>query len=408
MPDDDTNANHNSFDREPSTGSFTTPETTSNPDTVEHADLKHRLEADSTDGHDSAAQTAADRPTEPVAPAAVVSPSVATADETELPHPGPGLMVLQWLVYALWGWTVLMLSGLVGLVINNLLSSKEETGGTEWYGGGIAYLLAAVIVLYVIALICDVFYNRFSQKYARTTGTNVIMVIHAVIFALFGVGALIWSVFSGVSMLIGDSSDTTGAITGILTGGVIFVIYGLTLLRTLQPRGIKRVAPWYWVAITVITVAAIAAGVVGPAAQAKLRAQDQLIERELPDVAQAVNDYAESNGRLPATLNDITYRSYDRDTDTKRVLELIEYKPGEQLTASKISPVNGGVSLDDLRRNDSPVFHYQLCVEYKSSTGDSRDYDSYRSGANRYPTTVSTYQHDAGVECYDVQTDYQY
>lgn len=416
MPDEDTSATVNSFDREPSSGSAPAHQQA---DVSEHADLKHRLEAHpehtqhgfTNPVRQPAESTVVPEPTQPL-----TSQPISSAD---LPHPGPGLLVLQWLTYALWGWTVLALSGLIILVVNQLLSS-DDGYSYFWSNSGIAYLLAAVIVLYVIALSCDVFYARAERKHARSNGTNVIMIIHAVLFALFGIGALISSVFGAVRLMIGDttnSTDTTGAVAGIISGAVIFIVYGLTLLRTLRPRWIKGVATTYWVAMTLLIIGFTIAGVVGPAAQARLKAEDEVIANALPGLAESINEQTTNTGSLPKSLDDVIISdNYGRKDEIRKLIDedLVKYTPGEKIGMTNDPndfPESIGKS-DFQITTAKPIYHYELCVEYKTSSGYGSDsYDSrYRdvNGQNKYDTSVSTYDHGKGETCYDVQTAYSY
>lgn len=50
-----------------------------------------------------------------------------------LPSNNIGIMVLQWLTYAFWGWTVLALSILTTTIVASLID-KAETGGFTPYG----------------------------------------------------------------------------------------------------------------------------------------------------------------------------------------------------------------------------------------------------------------------------------
>lgn len=408
MPDEDSHDKFHTFDREPNTGFAPSS------DTTEHADLQHRIEADSED--DKPVTQSAQAP-EPVAQSTPVAPNsepLATpAAVSELPNAGPGMMVLQWLTYAFWGWTVLSLSGLILLVVNQLISKMNgDSGGSSeyWFGGGIAYLLAAVLVLFVIALICDVFYSRAEKRHARGTGTNVIMIIHAVIFALFGIGALIMSVFGIVSLLIGDSSDTSGVTSTVISGAIIAGLYGMTLLRTLRPRWIKGVARMYWLGMTVAIIIAVTLGVMGPAATARLQRQDAAIEQGLPGIAEAINDYASENSKLPASLRDVesTISNSGYDDDAKELLakNLVRYTPGERITGSDtVDMFINGSNRSQLGGTVATAYTYELCVTYKTSDEyDSYDSNPYVPEGQKYPTSVETYGHKAGEVCYDLQT----
>lgn len=408
MPNDDTKNNFHSFDREPPTGNQ------QHPDTTEHADLNHRIESDTHDEPRREEPVVSSKPAS-VAPAPTLATSTAAATD-ELSHPGPGLMVLQWLVYALWGWTVLALSGLIVLVVTQLLKQNESGYGYGYgYSDGISYLLAAVIVLFIISLACDLFYAKAERKHAKTTGSNVIMIIHAVLFSLIGIGALISSVFGAVQLMIGDTNDSSGAISTIISGGVIFLLYAATLLRTLRPLWLKSVVKIYWLLMAAAIIISVILGIMGPAQQARIKAQDGVLERALPAVAEAVNQYANEKGQLPKDLQSVEVESlFGNDDDYKEVIDkgLIVYKPGEKLatTGSLKTTELQGMGVDQLGGTEQSIYHYQLCVTYKASNGSGSSYGNDRmlSSEQRYDTTVDTYSHKAGYKCYDVQTDYQY
>lgn len=322
-----------------------------------------------------------------------------TVAQDDLPKPGPGLMVLQWLTYAFWGWTVFSLSGLVLVVVAGLLNQNAS----DWTGG-IAYLLAAVIVLFIISLVTDAFYAHAEKKHVRTGGTSVIMIIHAVLFALFAIGSLIAAVFGLVSLLINDTSGSTGPLTTIVSGSIIAVIYGLTLLRTLRPRWIKAVVPMYWIAMSVAVILTVALAIAGPVAQARLQNEDRLVEEGAPDVARVINSYTDDHGKLPRSLSDLTSVSQEAQQliDDHR----ITYQPGELVSPAQ-TKLNVGAN-PSTSSTQYPVYHYTLCVDYKAKD-DTPDYASYEpSSTQKYRTSLSTYGHKAGHVCYELQTGYTY
>lgn len=408
MPDQDADKTYHSFDREPSTGS------TEPARTVEHADLHHRLEPDThhTETHES--HQTHDTPVVNKAESISAPVVVQLAEQsTHLPKAGPGLLVLQWMVYALWGWTVLAMSMLILIIVDQMINTVGGSyGRSYWFPGDeIAYPLAAVIVLFIIALLCDVFYARADRKHARSTGSNVIMILHAVLFALLGIGALIVAVFGGVTLLIGDTMQGNGAEVNIVSGFIIFVLYGATLLRTLRPRKLKRGVGLYWIFMTIALAAIVTLAIIGPASFARLRAQDAVLEQGLPSLSDSINSFTTSNNRLPNSLNELTDLSEDvNDGAAKKLVEekLVSYTPGEQLTsnvsARQLDLQRLGV--DQLGGTIKPVFHYTLCVNYKTSDGyDGGAYDSKPSD-QKYYVGVSTFGHKAGKVCYEAQTAY--
>lgn len=90
-------------------------------------------------------------------------------------------LVLAWLTYAFWGWTVLALSILTGSIITSFMNESSVNGFTP-------YGIAALLVLLPIAFLCDTFYIKKEAK-TKKGAELAISAIHAVIFALFGVGS---------------------------------------------------------------------------------------------------------------------------------------------------------------------------------------------------------------------------
>ena len=169
----------------------------------------------------------------------VLPPSASDAAATPAPHPdaadpenrhpGGGVLVLQWLTYAFWFWFSISLSWLAGVVINFYI-----TGGSNGYGynEALAYPLASVLTLLVIALVTDKLYTKHEP--ARKTGAaNVIMLLHVVPFILVGIGSLVVAIFSLISMVLNNDSaySSDGPIQAML---VAFVL--LTLLTAAAAR----------------------------------------------------------------------------------------------------------------------------------------------------------------------------
>jgi hypothetical protein len=242
------------------------------------------------------------------------------------------------------------------------------------------------------------------------------MIIHAVLFALFGIGSLIMAVFGGVQLMIGEGDSTTAPVAAILSGGIIAVIYGATLVRTLRPKMLKKAAPLYWAFMTVVIVATVILAVAGPVAQARLKAEDEVVASALPGLAESINEHANEKGSLPKTLDEVAITSrYAQKDDIRSLIDkdLVRYTPGEQIgmtrSASGFSIRDGSNGVD--LQAATPIFHYELCVDYKTSSGyggDSYGSDYRMNNDQKYDTTITTYGHGKGETCYDVQTAYSY
>lgn len=317
-------------------------------------------------------------------------------------HNNPGVLVLQWLTYAFWGWTILALAWLTAISIGFFLNPES----TENYESTIvSYSLAAVIVLFLVSAVCDAFYARV-EPLRKTGGAMVIMIIHAVIFALFGIGALITAVFGMVRLLIGDGDGAnygdSGAWTTIITGLFITLVYGATLLRTVRPFKLKRSGMIYGIFMGVATLAIVIMAIAGPAYSARMTRDDRLIERALPQLSESIRAHTEETNVLPKTLAEVRD---DSPEDAKTLIDrnLVEYKPGEKIE------VNAQDMLLRTERSstspDEAIYSYTLCVTYKAKKGTS-SYPAYAPEGRQ--VSPDTYRHDAGRVCYDLQTSYSY
>lgn len=319
----------------------------------------------------------------------------------------PGVLVLQWLTYAFWGWTILALAWLTAISVGFFLSPSSSD---RYQSEMVAYSLAAVIVLFVISLICDVFYSR-RETLQKTGAAVVIMIIHAVIFALFGIGSLIVAVFAIVRLLIGDGDGSSygdsGALTTLITGLTIALVYGATLLRTVRPFKLKRSGLVYWIFMAIVTVTITVLAIAGPTWNARMTRDDRLIERALPQLSEVINNHTAKADTLPRSLVEV------RDEASEEARELIdrglvEYTPGKKLTTPETNAEDMPIEVPLSKRPIAPVgddvYSYTLCVTYKSKKGS----DTYPAmHTSRYgETSPDTYYHPAGRTCYDLVTSY--
>ncbi len=309
-----------------------------------------------------------------------------------------GVIILQWLTYAFWGWTLLSLVWLVFIVLANFMTSQDTSDM-------VPYAIAAALVLLPLSLVCDIFYSRHEP--ARKTGASmVVMVIHAVIFALFGIGMLISAVLTLVQILIGASSSGGEEFqqVWVWTALLSTAIYALTFLRTLNPSPKLRLA-WVFPGVMALLVGLfIVLGFVGPVAQASITRDDRDIESSLGSVSHAVDQYARTNKKLPATLGDVTLRGKAKDiVERGFVTYTPEGKAPEEVLDAPKDDGNQGVSTMIYRLSE---YRYQLCVNYKKAdTRSSSAYESYDDDGGEYESTVSTYGHPAGNVCYKLKVN---
>ena len=316
----------------------------------------------------------------------------------------PGVLVLQWLTYAFWGWTALALIWLTTQSVSFFIDSEANRG---YQNESISYALAAVIVLFIISFICDWIYAK-REPLHKQGAAMVIMIIHAVIFALFAIGSLIAAVFAVVNLLIGSGSDgNEGPLTVLITGLIMAVVYGATLLRTLRPFKLTRVTLVYGIFMAIVSVGVTVLAVAGPALHAAQTRDDRLIERGLPQLSESIRSYTEQQDELPADLsvvkNDVT-------SDAKQLIErnLVEYIPGTK-NANDLPLLNSKEpeTKSIVAGTSQDIFSYQLCVTYtaKKGSGGSSEPKSiyYKMDGEVSP---DTYTHPAGRVCYKLVTDY--
>ncbi len=325
--------------------------------------------------------------TSPAQPATPIQPAVAPVS-TSIPQESQsgtsaGIVILQWLTYAFWGWTLLALTGLIATVLFAFFTDAD-TSET------IPYVIAATLVLLPISFVCDIFYGR--KEPAKKHGASmVVMVIHAVIFALFGIGMLISAVLIMVQLAInglGESSEYQ--IATIVTLLLSAVLYALTFIRTLNPLPKLRIAKFYPIAMAVIVVLFIIGGFIGPIAQAQLAKVDKQTDKAVDDITSKVSEYVSTNSKLPESLNDLSLESETTDVVSAAS---ITYKPEGAAAGGTHS-----LRTEELR--------YQVCATYNRDAPGARyepTYNRYDS-QDQYRSSANTYSHRSGNVCYKLKT----
>lgn len=305
-----------------------------------------------------------------------------------------GLIVLQWLTYAFWGWAVLALSSLTAAIIANLINKADV-------GEFMPYAIAALVVLLPIALICDSFYSK-REPTKKSGAAMAVMLIHAVIFALLGVAALITAVVSVFILLIGtDSSKDTTVV--LLSAIVVSAYYAATLLRTINPPKLPTVAKYYRFGMMVTVGLIIVLGIVGPVARERSLRNDRLLEENLSSLPSAISAYAKANDKLPTNLKELS----NLNGGTKTIVEkgLVEYKPNTK-TESLSQSDNTHSNYFGYSNSSRPTYYYELCATYKEESSSYGSSSSYGEYGDEYTTYLSAYSHPAGKQCYKMSTNY--
>lgn len=328
------------------------------------------------------------------------NPAVATSNSAQMqsatqaqPEPNaksahnPILIVMQWLTYAFWGWTAIAILVITSMIFSYFMLSADVADA-------LPYSIAAVLVLLPISVVCDIFYSK-KEPEKKIGAASVIMIIHAVIFALCCVASLVVIVLNLVKLLI-SSSDSTSAQVFIYCALIMFAVYAVLFLRTILPGRL------FWMRRLVIIFMIAVAGTmtvisfVGPIANTMLTRNDVLIDNNILAVTSAIDSYTQDNNKLPDTLADISLTG-----DAKKLVSdnLVTYK-------------NDGRYLDGTDSSYSKVYHYQLCVTYAKA--DESKYGTYGDTGfsaesirinNDYSSYLSTSGHPAGEVCYKVSSE---
>jgi len=318
---------------------------------------------------------------EPVVAASAPEPVTAPVT-TEPAQNTAGILVLQWLTYAFWGWLILALIWLMAAILASFILNESVTDN-------IPYAIAASVVLLPLAFITDHFYRKH-EPLKKIGGAAVIMIIHAVLFAILGIITLITTVFASINLALETgSSDSDSALVGIISTGFATLLYAAAFLRTLNPFKSTKPLRIYTIAMLSLTVLLLILAIVGPLAKGFATRNDRLIEENLSSVENSISSYVEENKKLPDSLDDVTLSS----DEAKQLVEdnLVEYKKE--------------TSVIKTTENTTTTQHrYQLCVEYSAAKGESGSLSSYRINDEKYSSYASTSTHDAGEKCYKLYT----
>lgn len=191
----------------------------------------------------------------PPQPSAVPPPQAPAPAQAPAHHDDAGTIILQWLTYAFWGWTVLILSVLTYTVFMDFLDQGD--GSSFSY-----YIISAALVLLPISFVCDYLYSK-KEPPKKTGAASIVMVVHAVLFALFGIGSLIWGVFSLVFLITSGGSDNSTTLAGLYSSLVIAIFYAATFARTLNPPRFPWIPKVYKLAMVVLVGIFILLGFLG-------------------------------------------------------------------------------------------------------------------------------------------------
>lgn len=282
------------------------------------------------------------------------------------------------------------MSLLTGAVLANFIADTDTGGFTP-------YAVAAVLVLLPISIVSDIFYSKHELP-KKTGAASIVFVIHAVLFALLSIGALIGIVFSLVTMLT-SSSDTSGNQVALYTSIIVAVLYGAVLLRTLNPPRFPFIKRFFVIFMAVVVGIISLLGIIGPVAHERATKHDRFIETNLSSVNNGITRYATANKSLPEQLSNLTLQG-----DAKKLADSGDVR----YEANTLPPSTRSSTIRSSTYTYTPpkTLYYQLCVTYTKASKSSR-YSSYGTTTDKdgYASYLSySAPHSAGEVCYKLKT----
>lgn len=342
-----------------------------------------------------------------------------------------GVMVLQWLTYAFWFWCAVSVSWLASVVTEYFIRVGHGNSGYDNWSSALAYPLASVVIMFVIALVTDLLYTKHEPA-KKTGGANVTMLLHVVPFVLIGIAAIVAVVFALINMMLNSNPlvSADGPLQIMLVAIVVAVLVGLAAVRAFFGHE-KKVRIIVWICFGVMALGFMAAGIAGPAANAMRTKDDRLVEQALPNLVNDIRDYTSQNDKLPASLSDVSHGAYSDGGMVQAALDkkLITYKPNTiKASDSRSYPDDdsstSGVSLYDFYNNSSKErFYYQLCATYTNEKKSRYNYQydsssegvTYTNGTSagvvsdyRSAYMASVVSHPAGTVCYNLYAEGKY
>lgn len=302
-------------------------------------------------------------------------------------------IVLQWLVYVFWFWTLAVLGTVLsGVLIDIFVDSTQDS---TW----IIYAAAPLVVLLPLASVSDRYYKKVEPR-EKHGFAAVVMVVNAIIAALCAVGAVVAIVYALLDLVLSTRADTTGNTVALLVSFVIATLSSLFFIRVLYIERFRFIRKRFTQIVLAIALVSLLLVIVFPLVDEVRRKSDRIVEDNYRLVTRAIDNYvSENSGRLPASLDQVDFKDgAKRAVDTGK----ITYKP--------LSLTSNGDSIDELTTTILDIGNssssrnrdrnYELCVDWDYERDNRYDYP------NRSKSYSSSYGHEAGTQCYSESAYY--
>lgn len=327
----------------------------------------------------------------------MVKSSKQSSKSKEIQSNDPGVATSQWLTYVFWAGAAISASILVAI------GTSLAVNG---YSSGVSSALYAVIALVItlpIALISDRFYSKKERQ--RKVGIGlVLMVLHAVIFAIVAVVALATALYTLMQHLLFDDGMGT-LLTIAATSGWLAISFGLIVLRIVR-GDISRIIK---LVVVLAIIAVLVWGIAGPVSQAVMRRDDDKAERAMQDLYSMITMQVSTSGVLPdsikAAIDGDVYNSSYMKATVKSAADagLVTYTPNVE--PAETTNEDGYTQT---------TYYFELCVTYKHDNPSRANWNSmmfaepYSASDSRassdYANVYSGTSNEAGTHCYQYQT----
>lgn len=294
-------------------------------------------------------------------------------------------IVLQWLVYVFWFWTLTNLAVVLSGVLIHIL--VEETRNSTW----IIYAAAPLLVLLPLSIIADHYYKKTEPK-AKHGFAAVVMVINAVIAALGAVGSVIGIIYALLDLALSTRDDATGNTIAAVVCTITALLSLLFFIRVLYIDKLQPIRSRFSIIVSAVAIIAVLLTLIFPLTNEVRRKADRVIEENYSSIKNDIQSYVNSNNKLPDSLDEVTFKG-----GAKRAIETgrVTYSP----KPSSFSPSDLS-QISTRTRALNRELQYELCVDwkYESNSGYDRDYPNSQKGYYSYDG------HKAGKQCYTEST----
>jgi hypothetical protein len=309
-------------------------------------------------------------------------------------HPTSINVVLQWLCYTLWEWLLLAVAV---LIVATLTYFFIHSASTETSEAVVIYSLVTMVCILPFAFFMDRIYSK-RESLQKHGFAAVVMVVNAVVVFLVTVAGLVTAIINVVYHLVNGTASANTAI--LLVSSIVVTILGAILfLRIVNLEKLSRYTKLFPKIVGMVVIIGLLFAIFGPLKSEISGSRDRLIENNLPNISNDVQNYVETNGYLPASLQD-SYLTQNYTQGEKALVNqgLVSYSVISNNPDTSSYNANSG----NEDQNDDLTLIYQLCVTYNHKLGNGQNDTGYDDASEG---NINTANHSSGYVCYKEYAD---